>query len=110
MTGEPSEEASPPRRRRWLVISFGLFLMVMGIGIVGFWDDLQRNALDPKMPFQTYVPPKAPDYAQRTAWYLMPTDPAQTDGAAADVFFVSPTTYDGGEQWNAPLDDRRGTR
>ncbi|MDB5494761.1 MAG: hypothetical protein JWP86_2098 [Phenylobacterium sp.] len=100
----------PPRRRRWLAFSlFGLGLFVVA-GMAVSWDDLQRNALDPKLPFQTYNPPKPPDYAQRGAWYLMPTDPAALGpgSPAADVFFLSPTTYDGGEQWNAPIDDRRG--
>lgn len=99
-----------PRRRRWLafsLIGLGLFLAA---GVAATWDDLQRNALDPKLPFQTYNPPKPPDYAQRGAWYLMPTDPAALgpSSLAVDIFFLSPTTYDGGEQWNAPIDDRRG--
>ena len=105
-----SEPGPAPRRRRWLAfMGFGLILLLVA-GIAGFWDDLQRNALDPKIPYQTYHPPKAPDYAQRTAWHLMPTEPERTGpwSPAADVFFLSPTTYDGGEQWNAPIDDRRG--
>lgn len=100
------------RRRRWLaltVLGVAVFLLV---ALAAFWGDLQRYALDPKLPFQTYTPPKAPDYAQRTAWYLMPTDPAKPDDGKpqVDIFFLSPTTYDGGEQWNAPIDDRRGGR
>ena len=31
-------------------------------------DDIASNALDPKVPFQTYQPPTAPDYTQRAAW------------------------------------------
>ena len=110
MTEAASEPA--PRRRRWLAFMTVGFLLFLGAGIGFFWDDLQRNALDPKIPYQTYHPPKAPNYAQRTAWYLMPTDPANAGPGSlpADVFFLSPTTYDGGEQWNAPIDDRRGDR
>jgi len=106
------EAAPAPRRRRWLLFLALGVLLVLGAGIAGFWDDLQRNALDPQIPYQTYHPPKAPDYAQRTAWYLMPTNPARTGAWSprADVFFLSPTTYDGGEQWNAPIDDRKGGR
>jgi hypothetical protein len=98
---------SPPR---WLALTLVGVALVLGIATGVFWDDLQRTALDPKIPFQTYNPPKAPDYALKTAWYLMPTDPVNAPAGAADVFFLSPTTYDGGEQWNAPIDDRKGGR
>lgn len=102
-------EASP-RRWRWPALIAGGFALLLAVAVAVFWDDLQRNALDPKLPFQTYNPPKAPDYAQRSAWYLMPTDPAHIAPGSppVDIFFLSPTTYDGGEQWNAPIDDRRG--
>src|SRR5437764_316628 len=101
-----------PRGRRWLAFSIIGLLVLLAAAVGVFWDDLQRNALDPKLPFQTYTPPPAPDYAQRAAWYLMPTDPAKLGPEAppADIFFLSPTTYDGGEQWNAPIDDRKGGR
>jgi hypothetical protein len=104
--------ASFLRRRRWLILAVAGVTLVLAAAVVVFWDDLQRNALDPKLPFQTYNPPKAPDYAQRSAWYLMPTDPARLGPGSppADIFFLSPTTYDGGEQWNAPIDDRKGGR
>nr|WP_227000218.1 DUF3089 domain-containing protein [Phenylobacterium soli] len=100
------------RRRRWLALTVIAAVLFVWGAVYAFWGDLQRYELDPKLPFQTYTPPKAPDYAQRTAWYLLPTDPGKIDGAApkADIFFLSPTTYDGGEQWNAPIDDRRGGR
>jgi hypothetical protein len=99
-----------PRRRRWLALSLIGVALLLAAGVAATWDDLQRNALDPKLPFQTYNPPKPPDYAQRGAWYLMPTDPAALGPGSppVDIFFLSPTTYDGGEQWNAPIDDRRG--
>jgi hypothetical protein len=98
------------RPRRWLaLIAAGLALLLI-VAVAVFWDDLRRNALDPQIPFQTYTPPAAPDYAQRSAWYLEPTEPAQVgrDAPPVDIFFLSPTTYDGGEQWNAPIDDRKG--
>lgn len=105
-----SESAARPRR--WLALTvIGVLLTTIAAAAV-FWDDLQRTALDPKIPFQTYRPPPAPDYAQRRAWYLLPTNPTRPGAAEppADVFFLSPTTYDGGEQWNAPIDDRKGER
>ncbi len=62
-------------------------------------DNLFRFLNDPRIPFQTYMPPSAPDYSQSSAWALAP---AQTDGVS--IFVVSPTTYWGGKDWNTPLD------
>ena len=74
-----------------------------------FWrEDIRRTLLDPGQPFQTYDPPPAPDYARREAWALLPAQPSgwTTAEPPADVFFVHPTTYDGGGDWNAPIDKR----
>jgi hypothetical protein len=96
-----------PRRTRWLVASLGglAVLLVAAAGV--FWEDLRRTALDPKVPFQTYDPPPAPDYTRRENWALAPSGDA---AGSADVFFVGSTTYDGGEHWNAPLNDARAAR
>lgn len=96
------------RPGRWLALTFVGVVIVLGVAVALFWGDLERTALDPKIPFQTYTPPKAPDYSKASAWYLLPTHAARIDGPPppVDVFFLSPTTYDGGEQWNAPIDDR----
>src|SRR5262249_16291591 len=98
------------RRRRWLALTVVGVAVFFAVAVGVFWGDLERTALDPKIPFQTYTPPKAPDYSQRSAWYLMPTGPRTIAPGSppADIFFLSPTTYDGGEQWNAPIDDRKG--
>lgn len=103
----PDRVKRPPL---WLTLAILGLILVLGLATGVFWDDLQRTALDPKIPFQTYNPPKAPDYAQKSAWYLLPTDPVNAPPGAVDIFFLSPTTYDGGEQWNAPIDDRRGDK
>src|SRR6201999_3480078 len=68
--------------------------------------------LDPKTPFQTYVPPRTPDYGRRTDWALLPTTPGVATSAdpPADVFFVHPTSYDGGPHWNGPIGDARANR
>lgn len=97
--------AQAPRRTRWLTMTIAGVLLFLGLATGVFWDDLMRTALDPKAPFQTYKPPPAPDYSQRSAWHLMPTTPgtASADQPKADVFFVGPTTYDGGKNWNAPV-------
>jgi len=96
-----------PRPRRWLVASLAWALALLLLAIVLFRGDLIRWTLDPKTPFQTYKPPPAPDYSQRAAWFLMPTAPDRPTPSdpPADVFFISPTTFAGGRQWNDRIDD-----
>lgn len=89
------------KRRRWLLPSLLVLLIVLIGGVAAFWGDLVSTALDPKVPFQTYDPPPAPDYTKASAWYLRPRG---GETARADVFFIAPTTYDGGRNWNARID------
>jgi DUF3089 family protein len=96
-----------PRRRRWLVPALAVVGLVLAAGVYAFWGDLVSTALDPKVPFQTYKPPAAPDYMRSEAWYLRPSG---TNALPADVFFVAPTTYDGGRNWNARIDQRKASR
>lgn len=86
-----------------------LILLILGAGIFVWRDDIMRTGLDPKEPFQTYDPPPAPDYAARDAWALLPRTPdaGARDPLKVDVFFVGPTTYDGGPHWNAPVGDEK---
>ena len=79
----------------------------MLIAAFAFRNPILRASLDPKQPFQTYRPPPAPDYASRSAWALIPSAGGV---ATADVFFVHPTTYSGGEEWNGPIDHPRSAR
>ena len=102
-------------RKRWRVRA--LAVAAAGLGLVFaatlYWrDDILRTKLDPKQPYQTYRPPAAPDYARRDAWALLPADPAHSGAGdpPADVFFVHPTTYDGGRDWNGPIDDAESRR
>ena len=91
--------------RRWLQLGVLLFLALLGAAALIWRDDILSKALDPKVPYQTYDPPAAPLYAERGAWALMPGRP-DAPGAgepAADVFFIAPTTYDGGRHWNARI-------
>jgi hypothetical protein len=88
---------------------------VIGVlaGAAYVWrDDILRTLLDPRTPYQVYRPPAAPDYTRRDAWAMLPADAARwsTTDPPADVFFVHPTTYDGGRHWNAPLDDAQSRR
>lgn len=105
--------ARRPRGFRRLVTAM-LVLLAVVLAAAGYvWrDDILRTRLDPKEPFQTYEPPPAPDYAQRSAWALMPVRPETATAAepAADVFFLGPTTFDGGSHWNAPIDDAKADR
>jgi hypothetical protein len=100
------------RRWRWLALSLLGVVAFLGGSMAFFWGDLVRTALDPHTPFQTYTPPPAPDYALRSSWALAPTRPDRPSSAdpPADVFFVSPTTFDGGKDWNAPLGDGQSDR
>lgn len=105
--------ADRPRGFRRLVFAaVVLALAVVALAAYVWRDDILRTRLDPKEPFQTYEPPLAPDYAQRSAWALMPKAPATpTIGdPPADVFFIGPTTFDGGRDWNAPIDDAEADR
>jgi hypothetical protein len=78
-----------------------LALVVLAAIAYAAREEILRTALDPKQPFQTYRPPPAPDYASPSAWALAPANAATPGPAAppADVFFVHPTTFDGGREW-----------
>lgn len=91
--------------RQW-VGWIGLTLVALLAIAVAVWrGDILRAGLDPQVPFQTYEPPPAPDYASPDAWAL---SEARGPGAGpAAVFFVHSTTYEGGGDWNGPVDDRR---
>lgn len=98
--------------RRWLTYAGIAFGVVVLVAAFVFRDDILRTSLDPKVPFQTYEPPPAPDYGRREAWALLPTTPAVWTAAEppADVFFVSPTTYEGGRHWNSPIGEAKSDR
>ena len=104
--------AAGRRPVRWLTLLLLGAALILGLATGIFWDDLMKTALDPKTPFQTYKPPPAPDYAREDAWALLPEHPARPSPAdpPADVFFISPTTFDGGREWNAPILDARAER
>lgn len=112
--GRPSPFADLARRlrgwgpQRWRLVGGSLVLLLALVLAFAFRDHILLAALDPKLPFQTYRPPPEPDYARPTAWALLPVNaPAAT---AADVFFIHPTTYNGGEEWNGPIDHPRSRR
>ncbi|HUO22752.1 MAG TPA: DUF3089 domain-containing protein, partial [Caulobacteraceae bacterium] len=94
-------------RGRWICFASVALALVLAVTLAATWDDIMRTGLDPKEPFQTYRPPPAPNYAQSPAWALIPPSPARTMAGdpPADVFFIHPTTFDGGRNWNGPIDD-----
>jgi hypothetical protein len=99
-------------RRRvwvWLALAAAAVLLLLGGAALVYSEDIMRTALDPREPYQTYDPPPAPDYRRAGAWARLPPAPGPDD-PAADVFFVHPTTYDGGEHWNAPIGEERADR
>jgi hypothetical protein len=95
--------------KRWIFAGAVLFLALV-LSAAFYWRyDILRTTLDPKIPFQTYDPPPAPNYAKPEAWALLPQRDAAGKGSA-DVFFVHPTSYDGGRDWNAPFDQPKAAR
>jgi hypothetical protein len=92
----------------WARFAIGLLLVLGLVGYVGR-DNLFQHWLDPRVPFQTYQPPPQPDYRQSSSWVLWSSKNRGTD-LKADVFFVHPTTFDGGKHWNGPIDDVRANR
>jgi hypothetical protein len=97
--------------REKLRVALILALILVAIAALRWRQDILETLLDPKVPFQTYKPPLAPDYARGQSWALIPADAATPSPAdpSADVFFVHATTYDGGRDWNGPIDDPRAS-
>lgn len=104
--------ADAPRRRLTALQWIGwLGLAVYAVVAAGLWvwgGDILRAGLDPEVPFQTYTPPPAPDYANRDAWALY--ENRVPDAGPAAVFFLHSTTYNGGEHWNGPIEDADSRR
>ena len=86
---------------RLMLAAGAVFLALLLVASIVFRDDIFQSLLDPGIPFQTYTPPPAPDYALDETWAALPEAP---DPEAPAVFFIHATTYDGGAHWNAPYD------
>ncbi len=105
-----TDAPTAPRPRNWLktiaLIAVGGFLVLVAVASVVLRDQIYQSFLDPGIPFQTYDRPDAPDYASAEAWAAVPDTAPPMDGGAMPpaVFFIHPTTYDGGAHWNAPYD------
>jgi hypothetical protein len=82
----------------------GVFALIVATALIIWRDDILQAFLDPKIPFAVYLPPPAPDYRDRRSWARAP-GPLEPGDPPADVFFVHPTTFDGGKDWNGPISD-----
>ncbi len=99
----------PPARATAAVIGLCAVLAVVLGALIAWRDDILAALLDPQLPFAVYDPPPAPDYRSPSAWALLPTA-AAADTTQPAVFFVHSTTFDGGKNWNGPIDDRAAAR
>jgi len=90
--------------RFWFGAALTSLIVVAAAAGLIWRDDILKALLDPKIPYTVYRPPPAPDYAMAAAWARLGEGGAR---APVDVFFVHPTTFDGGKDWNGPIGDRR---
>lgn len=100
--------ATSSRKLRYGAIALVALLGFLAAAFIGFRDNIFRWTINPRTPFQTYVPPPKPDYAERAAWAVFPDAPppgAWEEEWGVDVFFIHPTTYYSSHQWNAPIDE-----
>ena len=98
------------RLKQWLMIAAGAFVVLLLAAAVFWREDIFQTTLDPKTPFQTYRPPAGPNYANDRAWALLSKASDAPGASDVDVFFIYPTTYNGGHDWNAPLDNAQTDR
>lgn len=90
------------RIARWIVVTIITATMLL-IGAVAWLlrEQVFQTFQDPGEPYQTYAPPPEPVYANADAWFVRGSF---DDDSTPAVFFVHPTTYSGGADWNAKLD------
>jgi len=103
---------SASRRRRlalWSILAIAS-VGLLATAVAFIWgDDILEAFLDPGLPYAVYRPPPAPDYARPQAWYLAPDASDPKDDRPA-VFFIHPTTFDGGRNWNGSTADAEAAR
>jgi hypothetical protein len=95
------------RRRgiRFWLFAAGLGFVVLAVAALAIWrDDILEAMLDPQIPYAVYRPPPAPDYAKPSDWAML-AGPSGAESQSVDVFFVHPTTFDGGRNWNGSAVD-----
>jgi hypothetical protein len=99
------------RFKRWCVIGVAGLVVVLGVTVMATWDDIMKTGLDPRTPWQVYDLPPIPDYSLASSWALNPVgEPQRQTTGPVDVFFVHPTTFNGGRDWNGPIADEASAR
>jgi len=92
-------------RRQWIAGAVAFVAVFLGLAWIYLQNDLYKDHLDPKTPFQIYNPPPAPNYGLAASWYLNPQLAGYfADPRKVDVFFVHATSFDGGSKWLGPID------
>ncbi len=89
--------------RQWVGYAGFAVVLLLTAAVAVWHGDILKAALDPEVPFQTYDPPPAPDYADPASWALW--DARASASGPASVFFVHSTTFDGGKDWNGAIGD-----
>lgn len=98
------------RQRRLSLLIGGCLGALLTAAYFYLQNDIHRNNLDPKIPFQIYKTPAAPDYADPKSWYLNPSlSGYYADPRKVDVFFVHATSFNGGRAWLGSIDSRSVT-
>lgn len=105
-------------KRRVVLLAVGSVILG-GVALIGiFFNAIVLKFMRPSGPFVAQAIPRSPDYADPATWSALPERadaadaaapalPAGEQGAAAaDVFYVHPTSYIGAN-WNGPIDDVR---
>jgi hypothetical protein len=78
------------------------------VGALALQDTWFRMAIRPAGRFAASKIPKAPDYASKTAWAMMPDEPppgAWETPWGVDVFFIHSTSAYAGDAWNEAIDN-----
>jgi len=95
--------------RRWWPAALSVIVGVVLIALFVWRNDIHQALLNPELPYAVYKPPPPPLYDDVASWALLP-GPVTPGDPAVDVFFVHPTTFDGGRDWNGPIDARGAAR
>jgi hypothetical protein len=90
-----------PKWQKWLLISLAVTVIISGLMIFLFRNNIFKAIIKPPIPFQVAQEPSLPDYNDASAWVLRPQI---IDSSKPAVFFVHPVTYyDGKMGWNADI-------
>jgi hypothetical protein len=92
-----------------LAVGLGVLLVLVAVALLVWRNDILQSLLNPELPYAVYKPPARPNYESPAAWARLPGPLKPTD-PPVDVFFVHPTTFDGGRNWNGPIDARGAAR